>query len=63
MLKTHDLRKLEIADLEKEISSSSKELFKLKLDISSGQEKRGHLVNSHKKYLARIKTIITEKKL
>jgi len=62
MLTTQDIKKLDLKDLEKELSTSNRKLFKVRLDITSGQEKQNHLIKKYKRYIARINTFITNKK-
>lgn len=57
-----DLRAKGIADLEKELVSLRKEQFNLRMAMGSGQMVRPHLFNVARKNIARVKTIITEKK-
>ena len=61
MLTTQDLEKMGIDELNKELLKASREHFKVKLDVTSGQEKQNHLVSANKRYIARIKTFITKK--
>lgn len=62
MMKAADLRAKDIADLEKELVSLRKEQFNLRMAMGSGQMVRPHLFNEARKNIARVKTIITEKK-
>jgi ribosomal protein L29 len=61
MITTEDLKKMSIKDLKKEIEASKKNLFKVKLDVISGQEKKNNLIKDNKKYIARMNTLMTEK--
>jgi len=63
MLSIEDLRKMTVDELDKELNSSKRELYKVRLDIVSGQEKRNHLVRLNKKYIAEILTVKTQKEL
>jgi ribosomal protein L29 len=61
MLIKEDLQKMPLEDLQNELNSARKELFKVRLDITSGQEKCVNLIKDWKKYIARILTISNNK--
>jgi len=63
MLQSTDLKKMTITELTAESKSARRELFKIKLDVTSGQEKQIHLVKSHKKYIAKIETFLRQKQI
>jgi len=60
--KLAELRKLTDADLNKKITESKKELFDLRLKISNGTLEKPSRVNELRKDIARMKTILNERK-
>ena len=50
-------------ELQEKIGSLSKELFELRMQKSTGQLGQTHLVKQVKKNVARIKTLMAERKL
>jgi len=60
MLKTDELKKLEIGKLLEELEKAKKSLFKIRFDVESGQSKSHHLIGKNRKYIARIKTLIKQ---
>lgn len=54
-----DLRKLPVNKLNEELAEVTKELIKIKFEVGNGQSKSSHLIKLYKKYIARIKTIIS----
>ncbi len=61
MITLEDLKKLTVKELKKELEVTKKNLFKVRLDIVSGQEKKNNLVKEHKRHIARMNTLINEK--
>lgn len=61
-MKAAELRAKDVAELEKELVSLRKEQFNLRMAMGSGQMIRPHLFNEARKNIARVKTVITEKK-
>jgi len=57
-----ELRTLSDADLTKKISESKKELFDLRLKISTGTLEKPSRVDELRKDIARMKTILNERK-
>ncbi len=55
------LRKLPKADLEKELESSSKNLYVLKMKAKLGEQKQTHHIKALRRYVARVKTIANSK--
>lgn len=53
-----ELRKLDPKKLMEELELLSKELFKIKFEIRTGQAKNNHEIEKNKKQIARIKTIL-----
>ena len=62
MMKAADLRAKDVGELENELVSLRKEQFNLRMAMGSGQMVRPHLFNEARKNIARVKTILTEKK-
>ena len=62
MMKAADLRAKDVGELEKELVSLRKEQFNLRMAMGSGQMVRPHLFNEARKKIARVKTILAEKK-
>jgi len=60
-MKASNMRKMSEAELVKEILELQRELFKLRMQKSTGQLNRSHLVRAARKNLARVKTILNEK--
>ncbi len=61
-MKASDLREKTAADLETELVALRKEQFNLRMQMGSGQMVRPHLFNEARKNIARVKTIIAEKR-
>ena len=57
-----ELRALSDKELEKRIEESKKELFNLRLKISTGTLEKSSSVTELRKNIARMKTILTERK-
>ncbi len=58
-----DLRELSVEELVKEISVSERHLYEVGIKVRAQQEKQTHLVKAAKKYIARLNTVIKEKKI
>ena len=54
------LRALDLPTLQKELSSSQKELYVLRMKLATNELKQTHLVRVHTRQIARIQTIIAE---
>lgn len=61
MKNIEELRKLDIAKLFEELEKENQLAFKHDFEVRNGVSKSSHLVSSHQKQYARIKTIIKEK--
>ncbi len=61
-MKAADLRNKSIAELEKDLLKLREEQFKRQMQRSTGQLGQNHLVKEARRDVARIKTIITEKR-
>lgn len=61
-MKATDLRAKNPADLNKELTEKLREQFNLRMQRGSGQLTRSHQLKEVRRTIARIKTILTEKK-
>lgn len=61
-MKATELREKQIDDLEKELVALRKEQFNLRMLQGSGQVVRPHLFGQARKNIARVKTVIAQKK-
>ena len=61
-MKASDLISKDVADLEKELVSLRKEQFNLRMAMGSGQMIRPHLFKQARRNIARVKTVIAQKK-
>jgi len=61
-MKASDLRAKEPADLNKELTAKLREQFNLRMQRGSGQLTRSHQLKEVRRTIARIKTILNEKK-
>lgn len=62
-MNTADLRKKTIDELKKELLDLRKEQFNLRMQKKTGQLQKSHLVRKTKKDIARLKTVMNEKRL
>jgi len=62
MAKNKELNELNIDELEKKIRDSEEELVSLRLRKQTGQVERPHLLKETRKTIARLKTILNQKK-
>ncbi len=62
MLNTDEIKKLSPKDLNAEIIKSETELAKKRIKVRLGEDKQNHMVGAIKKYIARLKTPITNTK-
>ncbi len=61
-MKAGELREKSVAQLQEELTGLYKEQFNLRMQRGSGQQPRSHQFGEVRKNIARIKTILTEKK-
>ena len=61
-MKTQELREKTLVELQDDLVSLYKDQFNYRMQNSSGQLVQIHLISSIRKDIARVKTIITEKK-
>jgi ribosomal protein L29 len=60
MFTVEELRKLDTSKLREELKQAEKELFKIRFEVTSGQSKASHTVREKKRYVAQMKTIMSE---
>ena len=60
-MKAEEMRDMSVEDLEAESMSLSEQLFKLRFQLATGQLENVRTVDTVRKNLARVKTVITEK--
>ncbi len=60
---TNELRKLSYTELEAKILELRKHQFSLRMKKANGSLENTHLINLARKEVARVKTIMTEKKV
>lgn len=56
-----ELKKLDSAKLLEELAQLKKEYFKTSFEVKTNQAKNSHMVSTHRKQIARVKTLIKEK--
>lgn len=61
-MKTSELRQKSETELKQELISLMREQFNLRMQQASGQLPKGHLIRDARRNVARIKTILNEKK-
>lgn len=61
-MKTSDLRKKSVTELEKDLISLRDEQFKIQMKRSTGQLSNNHMLKQARRDVARIKTVINELK-
>lgn len=61
-MKANELRKKSVADLKKELLAIGLEQFNLRLQKSIGEGTQPHRIRAARRNIAKIKTILTEKK-
>lgn len=61
-MKTSDLRKKSVVELEKDLISLRDEQFKIQMKRSTGQLSNNHMLKQARRDVARIKTVINELK-
>lgn len=60
MLTLAELKKVSVAELNKELVASKKLLFTIAYEIKTKQSKALHMVKSYRRYIARIKTLLSK---
>lgn len=62
MFTLEELRKIDIEKIKKELIDMEKTLYKSRFEVKTGQSKNHHTIEVNKRYIARMKTILTERK-
>ncbi len=62
-MKAADLRNKSVAELEKELITLREEQFKNQMKRSTGQLNNSHVIQQARRDVARLKTVISEKKI
>jgi large subunit ribosomal protein L29 len=62
-MKIVDIRKLATKDLDKKLDEIKKELFNLKFAASTGNLEKPHRIKELRHEVARIKTVLSERRL
>ncbi len=60
-MKIEEMRKMDTAELNKKITETKDELFKLRMEQSSGTLRETHKIHELRKIIARLKTVLNEK--
>lgn len=60
---TSELRKMNQAELNDELLGLLREQFNLRMQRASGQLTKGHLLRNVRRNIARVKTVLNEKKV
>ena len=60
-MKASEMRRMSIAELQKELNALLREQFSMRIQKGTGQLTQSHLVKKTKNDIARIKTILIEK--
>ena len=60
-MKTSDIRKMSVEDINKKIVEIKTELFELRMKQATGTLEKPHMINALRKDVARLKTVLTEK--
>ena len=61
-MKASELRKKSKGELQDELQGLLREQFNLRMQRASGQLNKGHLLRNVRRNIARVKTVINEKK-
>ena len=60
-MKTSEIRKMSVEDINKKIVELKSELFELRMKQSTGNLDKPHKINELRKTVARLKTVLNEK--
>ena len=60
-MKASEIRKMSVEDINKKIAENKTELFELRMKQATGTLDKPHRINSLRKDVARLKTVLTEK--
>ncbi len=61
MLTNQEIRQLGLTEINKEITTASRSLMKIKMDLENGYNKEASQAKKLRRYIARLKTIKVEK--
>lgn len=61
-MKTNDIRKMSTEEINKKIEELSSELFDLRMKQATASMEKSHRVNAARKDIARLKTVLSERK-
>ncbi|HEU4742894.1 MAG TPA: 50S ribosomal protein L29 [Meiothermus sp.] len=61
-MKLSEMRKLSVADLDREVQARKKELMELRFQASIGQLDKNHRIREAKTEIARLLTVLGEKR-
>ncbi len=61
-MKTSEIRKMSVEDINKKIVEVKNELFELRMKQATGSLEKPHMINKLRKDVARMKTVLTEMK-
>ena len=59
-MKTSEIRKMSVEDINKKIVEAKNELFELRMKQATGSLEKPHMINKLRKDVARMKTVLTE---
>ena len=62
-MKAAELKASSLTELEKQLTESLQEIFTLRMQKTTGQLKKTHLLRQARRNIARVKTVLTEKKV
>ena len=60
-MKTSEIRKMSVNDINSKIAEIKTELFELRMKQATGTLEKPHMINALRKDVARLKTVLTEK--
>ena len=60
-MKTSDIRKMSVEEINTKIVELKHELFELRMKQATGNLEKPHKINALRKEVARLKTVLTEK--
>ena len=60
-MKASEIRKMSVEDINKKIAENKTELFELRMKQATGTLEKPHRINTLRKDVARLKTVLTEK--
>ena len=59
-MKTSEIRKMSVEEINKKIVEAKTELFELRMKQATGTLEKPHMINKLRKDVARMKTVLTE---